>query len=190
VLCRAAHVRVQGRGLGRFLMQLLELVGRRSGVARLMLTVFHENAAAVQLYRKLGWAAACSLQLAASRGADCALGGRRRESAAGAGLGHTVAGCATAAAHRSFLFLPAAFAPSLLAVTYWMRTALVRWIRRAATSEGQCTLPPAAVCAAPLLLRMPCLPAQPCLSEKSLPRCRYEIMTKWLKQPAGAQAAG
>jgi hypothetical protein len=36
-------------------MQLLELVGRRSGVARLMLTVFHGNTGAVQLYRKLGW---------------------------------------------------------------------------------------------------------------------------------------
>lgn len=45
---------VQGKGLGRFLMQLLELVGRKSGVARLMLTVFHQSAAAVALYRKLG----------------------------------------------------------------------------------------------------------------------------------------
>jgi GNAT superfamily N-acetyltransferase len=48
---------LQGKGLGRFLMQLLELVGRRSGVARLMLTVFHGNIGAVQLYRKLGWVA-------------------------------------------------------------------------------------------------------------------------------------
>lgn len=45
----------QGKGLGRFLMQLLELIGRRSGVARLMLTVFHANEAAVALYRRLGW---------------------------------------------------------------------------------------------------------------------------------------
>jgi ribosomal protein S18 acetylase RimI-like enzyme len=45
---------VQGKGVGRFLMQLLELIGRRSGVARLMLTVFHDNQAAMQLYRKLG----------------------------------------------------------------------------------------------------------------------------------------
>ncbi len=45
----------QGKGLGRFLMQLLELVGRRSGVARLMLTVFHANTAALALYKRLGW---------------------------------------------------------------------------------------------------------------------------------------
>ena len=36
-------------------MQLLELVGRRSGVARLMLTVFHANTAALALYKRLGW---------------------------------------------------------------------------------------------------------------------------------------
>lgn len=46
----------QGKGLGRFLMQLLELVGRRSGVARLMLTVFHANTAALALYKRLGCA--------------------------------------------------------------------------------------------------------------------------------------
>ncbi|KAI3425014.1 hypothetical protein D9Q98_008396 [Chlorella vulgaris] len=46
---------VQGKGLGRFLMQLLELMGRRSGVARLMLTVFHDNVAATAMYRKLGY---------------------------------------------------------------------------------------------------------------------------------------
>lgn len=45
---------LQGKGAGRFLMQLLELMGRRSGVARLMLTVFHANAAATALYRRLG----------------------------------------------------------------------------------------------------------------------------------------
>ena len=46
---------LQGKGVGRFLMQLLELLGRRSGVARLMLTVFHANVGAVHMYRKLGW---------------------------------------------------------------------------------------------------------------------------------------
>ncbi|KAL4424423.1 hypothetical protein ABPG77_005666 [Micractinium sp. CCAP 211/92] len=45
----------QGKGVGRFLMQLLELIGRRSGVARLMLTVFHANVAATALYRRLGY---------------------------------------------------------------------------------------------------------------------------------------
>ena len=48
-----AH-RAQGRGLGRFLMQLLELTARRSGLPRLMLTVFHANESAVALYRRLG----------------------------------------------------------------------------------------------------------------------------------------
>lgn len=48
---------LQGKGLGRFLMQLLELIGRRSGVARLMLTVFHANTTAVALYKRLGWVA-------------------------------------------------------------------------------------------------------------------------------------
>lgn len=41
-------------------MQLLELVGRRSGVARLMLTVFHANTAALALYKRLGWVLLCT----------------------------------------------------------------------------------------------------------------------------------
>ncbi|KAL4447745.1 hypothetical protein ABPG75_004964 [Micractinium tetrahymenae] len=45
----------QGKGVGRFLMQLLELIGRRSGVARLILTVFHANTAATAMYRRLGY---------------------------------------------------------------------------------------------------------------------------------------
>ncbi len=47
---------LQGKGLGKFLMQLLELIARRSGVARVMLTVFHGNAAARALYQRLGYA--------------------------------------------------------------------------------------------------------------------------------------
>lgn len=35
-------------------MQLFEFVGRRSGMARLMLTVFHANDAANALYKRLG----------------------------------------------------------------------------------------------------------------------------------------
>ena len=40
-------------------MQLLELTARRSGLPRLMLTVFHANEAAVALYRRLGCVHAC-----------------------------------------------------------------------------------------------------------------------------------
>ena len=46
---------LQGKGLGKFLMLLLELIARKSGVTRLMLTVFHGNLAARALYRKLGY---------------------------------------------------------------------------------------------------------------------------------------
>lgn len=46
---------LQGKGLGKFLMQLLELMGRKARVARLMLTVFHGNAAARGLYSRLGY---------------------------------------------------------------------------------------------------------------------------------------
>lgn len=46
---------LQGRGLGRFVMQLLELLAARAGLARLLLTVFHANESAVRMYRKLGY---------------------------------------------------------------------------------------------------------------------------------------
>ena len=45
----------QGRGLGRYLMQLTELISRKAGLARIMLTVFKENKAAIALYTKLGY---------------------------------------------------------------------------------------------------------------------------------------
>ncbi|GAB4821276.1 hypothetical protein N2152v2_008322 [Parachlorella kessleri] len=45
----------QGKGLGKFLMQLLELVARKGRVTRLLLTVFHGNLAAQALYRRLGY---------------------------------------------------------------------------------------------------------------------------------------
>ena len=46
---------IQGRGVGRFLMQMTELIARKSGLARVMLTVFRTNAGANGLYSKLGY---------------------------------------------------------------------------------------------------------------------------------------
>lgn len=46
---------IQGRGVGRFLMQMTELIARKSGLARVMLTVFKTNAGANGLYSKLGY---------------------------------------------------------------------------------------------------------------------------------------
>ena len=46
---------IQGRGVGKFLMQLVEFVARRSGLARVMLTSFTENTGANALYTKLGY---------------------------------------------------------------------------------------------------------------------------------------
>lgn len=45
----------QGKGLGRFLVQLLELIARQAGLARIMLTVMHANVAGQALYRRLGF---------------------------------------------------------------------------------------------------------------------------------------
>lgn len=45
----------QGKGLGRFLVQLLELIARRAGLAKIMLTVMHANLAGQALYRRLGF---------------------------------------------------------------------------------------------------------------------------------------
>ena len=46
----------QGRGVGRFLMQAVEMVARQRGLAAVMLTVFRANAAAGAMYRALGYA--------------------------------------------------------------------------------------------------------------------------------------
>lgn len=46
---------VQGRGIGRFLMQSTELISRKAGLAKVMLTVFKANFAANGLYSKLGY---------------------------------------------------------------------------------------------------------------------------------------
>lgn len=45
----------QGKGLGKYLMQLVELITRKGGLTRIMLTVFHENTSAIILYNKLGY---------------------------------------------------------------------------------------------------------------------------------------
>lgn len=46
---------IQGRGVGKFLMQLVELIARRAGLARVMLTSFTANSGANKLYSKLGY---------------------------------------------------------------------------------------------------------------------------------------
>ncbi|KAK9833811.1 hypothetical protein WJX74_006614 [Apatococcus lobatus] len=45
----------QGKGLGKFLVKLLELVARRSGLVKIMLTVMHANMAGQALYKRLGF---------------------------------------------------------------------------------------------------------------------------------------
>jgi len=44
--------RVCKHGLGRYMMQLAELVARKHGLDKLMLTVFKENVAAMQFYKQ------------------------------------------------------------------------------------------------------------------------------------------
>jgi len=46
---------VQGRGVGRFLLQAAELISRKAGLAKIMLTVFTANSVANGLYSKLGY---------------------------------------------------------------------------------------------------------------------------------------
>jgi ribosomal protein S18 acetylase RimI-like enzyme len=47
--------RLQGKGLGRKLMEVAEQVGRNVGLEKVMLTVFRSNTAAVGMYTKLGY---------------------------------------------------------------------------------------------------------------------------------------
>jgi len=47
---------IQRKGLGKFLMQLLELIAWKYGMRRLVLTVFKANQAAVNFYKTLGYA--------------------------------------------------------------------------------------------------------------------------------------
>ena len=46
---------VQGKGLGKKLMDMMEEVGRKAGVEKAMLTVFKKNEAAVGFYEMLGY---------------------------------------------------------------------------------------------------------------------------------------
>ena len=46
---------LQGKGLGRKLMEVAEQVGRNVGLEKVMLTVFRSNTAAVGMYAKLGY---------------------------------------------------------------------------------------------------------------------------------------
>jgi ribosomal protein S18 acetylase RimI-like enzyme len=46
---------VRRQGLGRAFMETLENLGNEYGMQKVMLTVFADNAAAVQFYRKLGY---------------------------------------------------------------------------------------------------------------------------------------
>ncbi|KAL9577966.1 MAG: hypothetical protein Q9212_006027 [Teloschistes hypoglaucus] len=57
VYCYEIHLApyLQGQGIGRHLMMLVEGVGRKAGVAKSMLTVFVENQPAMRFYEKLGY---------------------------------------------------------------------------------------------------------------------------------------
>ncbi|KAL8684783.1 MAG: hypothetical protein Q9224_006135, partial [Gallowayella concinna] len=57
IYCYEIHLSppVQRRGLGMYLMGLMEDVGKRAGVEKSMLTVFVENQAARNFYEKLGY---------------------------------------------------------------------------------------------------------------------------------------
>lgn len=46
---------LQKVGLGKFLMQLAELIAWRNGMTQVMLTVFHANLAGIAFYSKLGY---------------------------------------------------------------------------------------------------------------------------------------
>lgn len=44
---------IQSKGMGKFLMKFLELIGRKAGLDALMLTVFCENEGARKLYKNV-----------------------------------------------------------------------------------------------------------------------------------------
>ena len=46
---------LRGSGLGRYLMDLVENVGRKAGMGKCMLTVFMSNEAARKFYERLGY---------------------------------------------------------------------------------------------------------------------------------------
>lgn len=55
--CYEVHLseHLQGCGLGKYMMGILEEVGRKVGVEKSMLTVFLENKGAVRFYERLGY---------------------------------------------------------------------------------------------------------------------------------------
>lgn len=57
VYCYEIHLldHLQGCGLGKHLMGIMEEVGRKVGVEKGMLTVFLENEGALRFYKKLGY---------------------------------------------------------------------------------------------------------------------------------------
>ncbi len=57
VYCYEVHLSstLQGKGIGKRLMQMMEEVGRRSGVEKAMLTSFKANKVALMFYEKLGY---------------------------------------------------------------------------------------------------------------------------------------
>lgn len=57
IYCYELHLqpRLQGKGLGRRLMGLMEMVGARVGVEKAMLTVFRSNERAAKVYGKWGY---------------------------------------------------------------------------------------------------------------------------------------
>ncbi len=58
----AVHERARGLGLGRALMLVLHAEAARRGAPRVRLKVYPDNAAAVSLYRSLGYAFASELE--------------------------------------------------------------------------------------------------------------------------------
>ena len=56
IYCYEIHLepRLQGRGIGRILMQMMESVGCQAGVRKAMLTVFTRNKAARKCYERMG----------------------------------------------------------------------------------------------------------------------------------------
>ncbi|KAL8721394.1 MAG: hypothetical protein Q9225_001909 [Loekoesia sp. 1 TL-2023] len=57
IYCYELHLTpcLQGQGLGKHLMSLMETVGSNAGVEKSMLTVFVENEGAIKFYQKLGY---------------------------------------------------------------------------------------------------------------------------------------
>ena len=55
--CYEIHLdeRVRGKGIGKWMMGVLEEVGRRAEVEKAMLTVFRRNEVAVRFYERLGY---------------------------------------------------------------------------------------------------------------------------------------